>query len=326
MLRKLVSGLALWGTLCCAPLASAQTVVPWPAAGAPLCTAPGDQFSLSPGALTLNFSLVSWFGHAGPVDSLHLGGAGDEPPTGGCRSESAAVTAGVVPGSVGTSVFQTGICLGCPGCGCLVDLAHAWVSRDAGGDQVVLRVRSSGLVDWSQTDIVVRTAGLGLLSSPALAACGPNSPDSSAVVVWVEGTGPGSQVRAQRVRPQGTLAWNDPDGIVLSPPAPRQASRAWRGDRSVLVVWEDHRGASSDILALRVQPDGTPAPGWPAGGLALEGRAEESANPRLKAGSNSSSWFGKSRARDSAAARASWLASCSQAGCRIRRGRTPGSW
>jgi hypothetical protein len=287
LLRKLVSGLALWGALCCAPLASAQTVVPWPAAGAPLCTAPGDQFSLSPWARTLNSSLVSWFGHAGPVDSLHFGGAGDEPPTGGCRSESAAVTAGVVPGSVGTSVFQTGICLGCPGCGCLVDLAHAWVSRDAGGDQVVLRVRSSGWVDWSQADIVVRTAGSGLLSSPSLAACGPSFQDSSAIVVWVEGTGPGSQVRAQRVRPQGTLAWNGPDGIVLSPAGAAPSVVSIEPDRSVLVVWEDHRGASSDILALRLQPDGTPAPGWPAGGLALEGRSEESANPRLRALSNS---------------------------------------
>src|SRR5262249_13622312 len=42
MLRKLVPVCSLLAGLACASLATAQTVVPWPAAGAPLCTAPGD--------------------------------------------------------------------------------------------------------------------------------------------------------------------------------------------------------------------------------------------------------------------------------------------
>ena len=284
MARRLVFVCAVSGALCCASLASAQTLIPWPVAGAPLCTAPGDQFSLSSWLL----GFASWFGHAGPADSLYFGGAGDEPPTGECRS-GFAVTAGVVPGSVKASQFETGICLGCPGCGCLVDLAHTWVSRDAGGDQVVLRVRSSGWVEWSQSDIVVRTAGPGEISSPSLAGCGPNPPDSSAIVVWTEGTGPASQVRAQRVGPQGTLAWNAPDGIVLSTAGakPSVLSMQATAYHSVLVVWEERNGASSDILALSLQSDGTPTPGWPAGGLALEGRSEAGTNPRLvQAGSD----------------------------------------
>ena len=280
MVRRLVFACALSGALYCTSLAGAQTVVPWPAAGAPLCTAPGDQFSLSPLG-----GGVTWFSHSGPADSLHLGGAGDHPPTGGCLSESAVITAGVVPGSIGSSQFETGICLGCPGCGCTVDLAKAWVSRDAISDRIVMHVRHGGLVQWTQADIVVREAGLGQLASPSLAASGTNLPDSSAIVVWAEGIGPSSQVRAQRVGPDGTPLWNGPDGIVLSTAGanPSILSLA-QTNGSVLVVWEDHTGASSDIRAVRLLPDGTPAPGWPAAGILLEGRSEASANPRLVGG------------------------------------------
>ena len=283
MVRRFALACALTGALCCATPAGAQTFVPWPAAGAPLCTAPGDQFSLSPFG-----GFVSWFDHAGSADSLHVGAAGDQPPAGGCHSESADITAGVVPGSVRTSLFETGIALGCPGCGPVFDVAHAWVSRDAVSDRVVIRVRKSGLVPWPQSDIVVRTAGVGQLSSPSVCASGPNPPDSSAIVVWAEGTGSASLVRAQRVGAQGTPLWNGPDGILLSAAgmAPSVVSVNASADHSVLVVWEDHSGASSDIRALRLLPDGTPAPGWPAGGLPLEGRSEAGTDPHLVAGSS----------------------------------------
>ena len=278
MSRTLVSVCALLGVLCCTSPAGAQTVVPWPASGAPLCTAPGDQFSLSP-YLT---GAVSWFSSQAP-DSLYLGHAGDEPPTGGCPL-SAGAYAGVVPDSFRATLFDTGICLGCPGCGCAVDLAQAWVSRDAVSDRILMRVRRGGLVHWPQSDIVIRTAGLGELSSPSLAAMGPNLPDSSAIVVWTEGSGPSSQVRAQRVGPDGTPRWNGPDGIALSTAGAKPTVLSMQGSQSVLVVWEDHTGASSDIRALSLQSDGTPTPGWPAGGLALEGRSEAGTNPHLVGG------------------------------------------
>ena len=279
MSRTLVSSCALVGALCCASLAGAQAVVvPWPAAGAPLCTAPGDQFSLSADL----FGAVSWFSSPAP-DSLYLGGAGDEPPTGGCPL-SAGAYAGVVPDNFRATLFDTGICLGCPGCGCAIDLAHAWVSRDAVSDRIVIRVHRGGLVQWPETDIVIRTAGLGELSSPSLAAMGPNLPDSSAIAVWTEGSGPASQVRAQRVGPDGTPRWNGPDGIALSTAGAKPTVLSLQGSQSVLVLWEDHTGASSDIRALSLQSDGTPAPGWPAGGLALEGRSEAGTNPHIVGG------------------------------------------
>src|SRR5439155_20638196 len=111
MFRPTCSCLAIAGVLFVPFVASAQTFVPWPAAGAPVCTAPGDQFGL----MAPSFGGISWFTRAVAVDTLSLGGFSSEPPVGDCRSESAPVTAGVVAGSIATAVFETGIALGCPG-------------------------------------------------------------------------------------------------------------------------------------------------------------------------------------------------------------------
>src|SRR5262249_3345936 len=161
-------------------------------------------------------------------------------------------------------------------------LGHAWIAREPGADRVGIDVRG-----WTPRTIVVREAGPGALASPGIAANGTGFPlDTDAIVVWAEGTG----VRAQRVDQHGVLQWDAPDGILIAatgaqPTVPRPGPLS-HNEGSALIVWQDHGGASNDIRVLRILPDGTPAPGWSAGGLALEDRSENSANPRLVAGNN----------------------------------------
>src|SRR5215813_10526270 len=146
MARRFVAWLVLSVTLPLASAAPAQTIVPWPAAGSPFCTAPGDQFSVTPTELS---GLVSWFGHTDAADTLHLGGAGSSPPSGTCQGEASVATPGVVPGSIFANQMHTGAFLGCPGCGEAIDLGHAWIAREPGADRVGIDVRG-----WTPRTIV----------------------------------------------------------------------------------------------------------------------------------------------------------------------------
>ena len=155
MVRRFVSRLAVAGALLSPSAASAQTFVPWPIQGSPLCSAPGDQFSVTAAGLS---GFVSWFGHASTADSLYLGGAGSLPPTGDCPGEASPVTPGVVPGTTAMNLMHTGIFLGCPGCGEAMDFGNAWIGRDPGADRVGIHVRN-----WTPQTVIVREAAPGTI-------------------------------------------------------------------------------------------------------------------------------------------------------------------
>src|SRR5262245_11107019 len=104
-----------------------------------------------------------------------------------------------------------------------------------------------------------------------------------AYIVWSDArnyASSGEDIYMQRVTADGEIAPGWPaDGVsVCSAPEIQSIGRyslVPDGLGGALVAWQDYRqlnvpgGTGSDIYALRVRPDGTIAPGWPAGGLPI---------------------------------------------------------
>jgi hypothetical protein len=266
------------------PLAApARADIPWPADGAPVCTAPGDQTGLiALDRFCVEGMAFGWFQRAASGDSLNpFGGFGVTPPAGGCNTALPEVPAGLAAGALSTSRLSSGLVLGVPGCFDPTYPGYAWVGLTNSVEQVLVDAPT-----WigHNTLAVVHSGIPGTQGTPVLAGCGAfGFIDTAVVVVWADLAASPVQLRAQRISWQGALEWGGPDGIALAPVAAAQgAPRVQRmANGSTLVVWTDARSGSLDTYALLLLANGTPAPGWPATGLALEARAEDSESPRI---------------------------------------------
>src|SRR5215831_4224234 len=90
---------------------------------------------------------------------------------------------------------------------------------------------------------------------------------------WADqrGTGFTNRVFIQRVSAPGFFppGWVPQATRVCSVEAVQNEPVATFDGRAVYVAWTDQRAAISDTYVQRVLPDGTGAPGWPAGGVRL---------------------------------------------------------
>jgi hypothetical protein len=282
MVRALVVRFA-FTTAMLLPLATpVRADLPWPADGAPVCTSPGHQIGLlGLERFCMQGMAFSWFTHSAVGDTLYpFGSFGVSPPTGDCANFVQTVPAGFSVSEVSTARLSSGAIFGLPGC---IDPAypgHVWIGRTETSDEVVLSVPQ-----WfGHPRTVVHSADLITQYTPVLAGSGFfGYIDTAVVVVWADNSVPPSQLRARRATWSGAFEWGGADGIFVAPTAaPQGAPQAVRlGDGSTLIIWVDGRNGGSDTYAQRLLANGTPAPGWPATGLALEGRAEDSLTPRI---------------------------------------------
>jgi hypothetical protein len=140
----------------------------------------------------------------------------------------------------------------------------AWADYRSGEEDIYAqRVLSDGLVTWTTDGISLCTAA-DWQSGPVLVAAGAGG----AIVVWGDHRGADTDIYAQRVYSDGTLAWTT-DGISLSVAAGDQAWPAITSDGAggAIVAWNGGCGGSPGICAQRVHPDGSVA--WTPGGVAV---------------------------------------------------------
>ncbi len=95
------------------------------------------------------------------------------------------------------------------------------------------------------------------------------------LVAWEDYRVPQSRIVATRVLGDGTFATGWPDtGRIVAPATGGQVAPAAIPDGAggAIVAWSDGRGGVTtltDVYAQRVRGDGTTAPGWPPGGIAV---------------------------------------------------------
>jgi hypothetical protein len=264
---------------CIASVAVAD--IPWPPDGAPLCIAPGDQAGVIRDPSGCGFAAVSWLDLGGVPGSVEQAGIGPYPPEGVCPSGQSAVA----PRELSSCEMEALSLLGIPGC-FGPPFAHLWLEGTGPSEVLVQHFEAwfghptQVVDDGAVTRTHPRMVGSGFAAVPQ-----PQVVDTAAVVVWSDDRTGVPQVRAQRIDFNGDREWGA-HGVQLVPTgAPQTEPEIARlYDGSVLVVWLDARDGGSDVYSLKLLPDGTVAPGWPAAGLALEARVEIAASLRLASG------------------------------------------
>ena len=256
----------------------ARANYPWPADGAPVCNAPGDQHLLFH-SFTACGTWVSWVHSVPGADTIVASGFGPIPPAGDCLpiNDLGVDATGVTEAS--GSYVHDGIILGVPGVCIGPRGAQVWLQGSGASLQLVVNVP---IWMWESHTRQVVDEGDAVRHHPRMSGSGQWFADTALVVVWSDERTGVSQIRAQRVTQGGIKEWG-PSGLLIAPTSAAQThpevARTFGGGS--LIMWLDARSGGSDVYALLLLPDGSLAPGWPAGGLALEARAELPANPRF---------------------------------------------
>lgn len=168
----------------------------------------------------------------------------------------------------------------------------------------VTRVTASGTIAAGWSAIGTRVCAAG--AAPGIVTDGAGG----AIVAWADSRDAShDQVFAQRVHPDGTVAWT-PEGVGLCPLASqfgpnqvgwygagtgRHAQIVADGAGGAVVVWVDLRGGTaagaSDIYAQRVTASGALASGWPATGAPVCTAPGDQALPNLAADGSGGAYF-----------------------------------
>jgi hypothetical protein len=155
--------------------------------------------------------------------------------------------------------YQAGAALASDGAG---GVLVTWSDpRDAAPDTYGQRIDSTGAVAWTAN-------GLALYADPGVQAASATVSDGAggAWSVWEEKRSGGYRLRTRHLSTAGVA---DGDAIDLCTAAGHQwlGGAVSDGAGGVVVAWEDHRGASADVYAQRVNAAGARL--WGATGVAL---------------------------------------------------------
>jgi hypothetical protein len=269
--------------LICAATSPALALGPyvWPDDGAPICNAPGDQHQLFYSNAGCNALVFNWLQSTGGADTVEVGSVGPIPPGGECARPSYASLEATGATELSAVEVRTPV-LGIPGCFGPGPTAELLMQGAGAASELVVH---DAMWQFGGHQRVVADDGDFVRHHPRMAPSGNPFVDTALVVVWSDERTGVAQIRAQRVDWSGVREWGG-SGVLIAPTGSPQSdpevSRLWDG--STLVVWVDARSGGSDVYALRLLPDGSVAPGWPAGGLALEGRPELSGSPLIVGG------------------------------------------
>lgn len=154
----------------------------------------------------------------------------------------------------------------------------AWVdtrSPATDSDIYAQRIDSSGAALWTPAGFAVCVAA-GSQDSPQLAC----APSGGAYMAWMDNRVTYGDVYAQRLRADGSAAWNT-EGVAVCSEATAEydAQIAVGADGRALVVWQDTRSDYGDIYVQKYDTAGVAAK--PANGEAICAAASGQARPRL---------------------------------------------
>jgi len=154
----------------------------------------------------------------------------------------------------------------------------AWAdtrSDTSGSDIYVQRVDAMGVGAWEANGAVVCEAA-GDQGRPRLLSQG----DGGAIIAWEDPRNNTYDIYAQRVRGDGTVAW-DTNGVFISGPYGPQRSEELVSDLAggAIIVWDDRRNGDGDIYAQRVDSTGQYL--WTIYGEPILVAPEEQFRPKL---------------------------------------------
>lgn len=108
-------------------------------------------------------------------------------------------------------------------------------------------------------------------------------PDGSggAVIAWMDYRTPYADIYAQRVDAAGSFLWSPSDGVPVSFSTNSETDHELVSDGSggAIIVWEDNRGADTDIYGQRVDASGATV--WTSGGVAIRNAINNQWNPAI---------------------------------------------
>jgi hypothetical protein len=121
------------------------------------------------------------------------------------------------------------------------------------------------------------TGGLAVCSARESQSIPELAPDGhgGVIVTWLDERASSESweeydIYAQRVNADGSIAWAEDGVAVCACPAQQYAPRiATDAAGGAYVTWEDERAPGHRIWLQRIGPEGSPASGWPAGGIVL---------------------------------------------------------
>ena len=277
-MRRLLSSLLCFAGL----LVSSVGYAAWSPAGSPVCDAPGIQGDLV--AVPFPWEFEIWHGQSlfavwsDPRDTVPAGSdlyderidalGPPSPPTNG----SAAV---VAPGYQGAPDADfTGYAGNPPtNSGVIV----AWSdNRNGALDVYAKRLLDSPFnTPWPADGVPVCMA-----AGVQFAVHVVGDLNAGAIVSWLDARAGSNAIYAQRLDQNGVAQWAA-DGIpVCDVPAYRYQHRlAAAPDGGAYFVWLDDQDGPLRVRALRLLPDGTRAPGWPAGGFVVSSLAASQLGP-----------------------------------------------
>lgn len=168
----------------------------------------------------------------------------------------------------------------------------AWVARNPASDDIVLqRITSAGAVasGWSSAGVTACNAS-GNQSELVMVADGA----AGAYLAWRDPRTGNDDIRAVRITSSGAVAagWTAGGSAITTAAGEQSRVRIARdGSQGLLLAWQDRRGATWDVYALRLTGSGAPAAGWSTGGLAIAATAQDELAPAIDGDGAGGAWL-----------------------------------
>jgi len=261
----------------------------WGPSGSPICTAPGFQGELFAIPLPSASAVNSW------TDLFAVWGDARDTTTAGSNVYFKVVVPWdpATPPPDGDPVVIAPVFQGDPVAAFTGYVANhppssggvvvAWTdNRNGDVDVYAKRVIDSPFnVPWPATGVPVCA-----VSGPQFAIQVVGDFDAGATFAWLDGRTGFNSVYAQRVDRDGVPQWALNGIPVCAEAGYRWNLKSARADNGggMYLVWTDDRPGTIRAFALRLLPDGTPAPGWPASGLQVSTLTAASLGPVVSDG------------------------------------------
>ncbi len=221
----------------------------WPAAGIPLCTAPGFQAFPRVAPDGSGGAIAAWWDYRSSPDGgtqpQHLAIYAQRVTAAGAISAGWPADGAIVANATGPNDLS----------GLATDGGSGAIAtwRDSNSQLKALKLSGTGIVPapWPAT-------GIAVCSSPGAQQGRATFPDGAggAVVAWSDSRSDAGDVYLEHLTSSGGPLWNCL-AVIAASGLQWQPTIAWQPDSGAVVAWADRRSPGSGIYAAVVRPDGT---------------------------------------------------------------------
>ena len=158
--------------------------------------------------------------------------------------------------------------------------------RNGNWDIYAQRIDSNGTALWALNGIAVAQKSTGQYN-PRIISDGGNG----AIVVWEDSINGSSDIYAQKLNDDGTLAWTA-NGVVVNSSLGDQTNARIISDGvgGAIISWQDKRnGNDYDIYAQRIIANGSAS--WTANGIPICVRVNTQNNPKIESDNNGGAYI-----------------------------------